>query len=423
MDFLTSIAVICIFALALSVLLSRLRLPPLLGMLIVGIVLGPYALNLIAPELLGISPDLRQLALVIILLRAGLNLNLEELKKNGVTAVLLCFLPATAEIAGYLLFGTLLLDLTLTEASVLGCVMAAVSPAVVVPRMLKCKETGYGVEKGIPDTIMAGASADDVFVIVLFMALTSAAAAGTGISAQIAWQIPTSIVLGILFGAGVGAAFAAFVKKVHIRDSFKVIVMLCISCLFLGLQNYVEGAVPYSGLLSVISFGATMFALHKQCAKRLSGKFSKLWLFAEILLFALVGAEVDVSFALQNSGRIVAVLFSALFFRMAGTFFCTLFSSFRMKERIFVCIAYIPKATVQAAIGAIPLSMGLACGQTVLSAAVLAILITAPLGAFLTDLFYKRLLIKAELPAENEGRADPPLRSEQGKPDSSCGGR
>ena len=192
MDFLTSIAVICIFALALSVLLSRLRLPPLLGMLIVGIVLGPYVLNLIAPELLGISPDLRQLALVIILLRAGLNLNLEELKKNGVTAVLLCFLPATAEIAGYLLFGTLLLDLTLTEASVLGCVMAAVSPAVVVPRMLKCKETGYGVEKGIPDTIMAGASADDVFVIVLFTALTSAAAAGTGISAQIAGQIRSS---------------------------------------------------------------------------------------------------------------------------------------------------------------------------------------------------------------------------------------
>ena len=393
MDFLTSLAVICLSALLLGSICSKIKLPPLFGMLIIGIVLGPYVLDLISPSILGISADLRELALIIILTRAGLNLNLKDLKKNGISAVLLCFLPATAEILGYVLLGSLILRLPVLDSAILGSVMAAVSPAVVVPRMLKLKETGYGTDKGIPDMIMTGASADDVFVIVLFTSLTAMSTGGT-FSWNIVWQVPVSIILGIGAGIAIGLLFVLFVKRFHIRDSIKVIFILSIAFLFVALENAIEEWVPYSGLLSVISFGAVVFAKHEVCAKRLSGKFSKLWVFAEILLFVLVGAEVNIGYALNNCGIIICVIILALVFRMAGVFLCVAFSKLNMKERLFCMIAYSPKATVQAAIGAVPLAMGLACGQIVLTAAVLAILITAPLGAFLSDLTYKKLLTK-----------------------------
>lgn len=395
MDLLTSLALICLCALLLGSICSKLRLPPLLGMLITGIVLGPYVLGLIAPSILSISADLRQVALIIILTRAGLNLNLKDLKKNGISAILLCFVPASVEICAYVLLGTLLLDMEVIDAAILGCVMAAVSPAVVVPRMLKLKETGYGTDKGIPDMIMAGASADDVFVIVLFTSFTAMAGGGS-FSLNIIWQIPVSIVLGIAVGIAIGWLFVLFVKRVHMRDSIKVILILSLAFLFVALENAVEDYVPYSGLLSVIAYGAVIFARHRVCAERLSQKFSRLWVFAEILLFVLVGAEVDLTYALQSGGMIVLVIFLALLLRMAGVYLCVIGSKLRQRERLFCMIAYTPKATVQAAIGAVPLAMGLACGQIVLTAAVLAILITAPVGAFLTDLTYKKLLSRQE---------------------------
>ncbi len=285
----------------------------------------------------------------------------------------------------------MILKLPVLDAAVLGCVMAAVSPAVVVPRMLKLKETGYGADKGIPDMIMTGASADDVFVIVLFASLTTMATGGT-FSRNIVWQVPVFIVLGIFVGIAVGFLFVLSVKKIHIRDSVKVILMLSIAFLFAALENAIDAWVPYSGLLSVIAFGAVIFAKHEVCAKRLSGKFSKLWIFAEILLFVLVGAEVNIGYALQNSGIIICVILLALLFRMLGVYLCVAVSELNIKERLFCTIAYTPKATVQAAIGTLPLAMGTSSGQTILTAAVLAILITAPLGAFLTDLTYKKLL-------------------------------
>ena len=307
----------------------------------------------------------------------------------------MCFVPAAAEIAAYILLGQLILKMSVTDAAILGCVMAAVSPAVVVPRMLRLKETGYGTDKGIPDMIMTGASADDIFVIVLFTSLTTMATDGT-FSRNIVWQVPVSILLGIGVGVAVGFLFVLFVKKIHMRDSIKVILILSFSFLFVGIETAIEAWVPFSGLLAVIAFAAVIFAGDEVCAKRLSLKFSKLWVFAEILLFVLVGAEVNIQYALQNSGLIVLVILLALLFRMFGVFLCVAGSKLNGKERLFCMIAYTPKATVQAAIGALPLAMGMACGQTVLTAAVLAILIAAPLGAFLTDLTYKKLLKKSE---------------------------
>ena len=391
MDFLTSIALICLGGLLLGGLCSKIKLPPLVGILTVGIALGPYALNLISPDLLNLSPSLREIALIIILTRAGLKLNLADLKKNGIAAVLLCFVPALCEIGGYILAGMLFLKLTFAEAALLGCVMAAVSPAVVVPRMLKLKELSYGTDKGIPDMIMAGASSDDVFVIVLFTSFLTVASGGA-FSVNIAWQVPVSIITGVLIGISVGLLFVLFVKKIHIRDSVKVIIILSIGFLFVAAENAFGKTVPFSGLLAVIAFGGTVFAKHRACADRLSGKFSKLWIFAEILLFVLVGAEVDLTVASSDIGKIIGIILFALIFRAAGVTLCLIGSRLNVKERLFCVIAYLPKATVQAAIGAAPLAAGLACGQTILTFAVLAILITAPLGALLTDLSYKKLL-------------------------------
>lgn len=393
MDFLTSIGVLLLCGLLLGSICKRLHLPSLVGMLIVGIVLSPYALDLLSPDLLSISADLRQLALIIILTRAGLSFDLTELKKNGRSAIMLCFVPALFEIVGYIVFGTWLLDIPWKDAAIMGCVMAAVSPAVIVPRMLKLKEEGCGTNKGIPQMIMAGASADDIFVIVLFTSLI-ALPTGKDFDLGILWKIPCSIVLGIGVGLVFGWLFARFFKKVHIRDSIKVIVLICFSILFIALQNTIEKVVPFSGLLAVISMSAMLYRNHGVCAKRLSVKYNKLWIVAEVFLFVLVGAEVDVRFAIKAGAMILAVMTLAMIFRLVGVWLCVLGTNLNAKERLFCMIAYIPKATVQAAIGAIPLSMGLACGQTVLTAAVLSILITAPIGAFLIDLLYRRLLEK-----------------------------
>lgn len=391
MDFLTSLGIILLSALLLGSICKLIKMPSLLGMLIVGIVLGPYLLNLISDNILAISADLRQLALVIILTRAGLSLNLSDLRKNGRCSILMCFVPAVFEIGGYLIFGSCILHLNIIEAGILGTVMAAVSPAVVVPRMLKIREQGYGVKKGIPQMIVAGASADDVFVIILFTAFIGMAAGG-GFSYDVLWRVPVSIILGIGIGAIAGYLFAVIFKKFHMRDSVKVIFMLSFSFLFIALQNAIEKWVPFSGLLAIIAMGALLYRKHEPCAARLSQKYTKLWIVAEILLFVLVGATVDLKYAIASGGAVVAVIGLALIFRMAGVYFCLLGSKLNLKERGFCVIAYTPKATVQAAIGSVPLAMGLACGPLVLTAAVLAILITAPLGALATDLSYKYLL-------------------------------
>lgn len=395
MSFLTSLAIILLFALLLGSLFRKIKLPPLIGMLLVGIVLSPHILNLISTDILNISSDLRQLALIIILTRAGLSLKISDLKKVGSSAILLCFLPATFEIIGYIIFAPLLLDLSVQESALAGAVMGAVSPAVVVPRMLKLKEEGYGTNKSIPQMIIAGSSCDDVFVIVLFTALLTTVSVG-GFDFNIIWQIPVSIVLGIVSGILCGLLFAVFFKRFKIRNTVKIIILLSISFLLIALENSIKQYVPFSGLLAVISLGIIFNMKSEERAKKLSARYEKLWVFAEIILFVLVGAEVDISYAVSCGGRVIIVLFSALIFRTVGVFICLIKTPLNFKERLFCALAYLPKATVQAAIGAIPLSAGLECGQTILTCAVLAILITAPLGAMATDLSYKKLLVKAD---------------------------
>ena len=396
MSFLTSLAVIFLSALLLGSLFRKIKLPPLIGILLVGIVLSPHVLNLISSDILNISSDLRQFALIIILTRAGLSLRLDDLKKVGRPAILLCFLPATFEIVGYVAFAPLVLGLSIQESALMGAVMGAVSPAVVVPRMLKLKEEGYGTNKSIPQMITAGASCDDVFVIVLFTALLTTVSVG-GFDFNVIWQIPVSIVLGIIFGVFCGWLFSLFFKRFKVRDTVKIIILLSVSFLFVALENLIKEHVPFSGLLAVISLGVTFNMKSEERAKRLSVRYEKLWVFAEIILFVLVGAEVDISYVLSSGGSVIIVLFCALTFRIIGVFACLIKTPLTFKERLFCAIAYIPKATVQAAIGAIPLSAGLECGQTILTCAVLAILITAPLGALATDLFYKKLLVKTEI--------------------------
>lgn len=395
MSTLTSLAIILLSSLLLASIFKRIKLPSLVGMLLVGIILGPYVLNIISPSILGISADLRQLALIIILTRAGLSLSLSDLKKVGRPAILLSFVPAVFEICAIILFGTLLMKISVLDAAIVGAVLAAVSPAVVVPRMLKLQEERYGTAKGIPQMITAGSSVDDVFVIVIFTALLGLSSEGS-FDYNVLWQIPTSIALGIAVGALCGLLFNLFFKKFHMRDTVKIIILLSISFLFVALEELIEPWVPFSGLLAVISLGIAYNAKDNIRAERISAKYSKIWVVAEILLFVLVGAEVDISYAVASGGMIVAVIFLALIFRILGVFVSLIKTPLDFKERTFCAIAYIPKATVQAAIGAVPLAMDLGCGQIVLTAAVISILLTAPLGAFATDLSYKKLLTHDE---------------------------
>lgn len=396
---LTSLALIFLVGMSLGWLVTRLRLPSLLGMLLTGILLGPYVLNLLDDSILGISADLRQLALIIILTRAGLSLNIEDLKKVGRPAVLLCFVPACFEMVGMIVLAPRLLGLSVLDAAILGAVIAAVSPAVIVPKMLRLMELGYGARNSIPQMLLAGASVDDVFVIVMFTAFTGLAQGGT-VSPTTFVQIPVSIVTGIAVGLAAGIAFGAVYRRIHVRDSVKVVVLLSLSFLFVALENAVKGIVPFSGLLAVMSCGIAINRRRPELASRLSGKYNRLWVAAEVLLFVLVGATVDISYAAAAGAAAVLAVLGALVFRMVGVFVCVLGTKLSRKERLFCMLAYTPKATVQAAIGSVPLSLGLGCGQIVLTVAVVAILLTAPLGAFAIDLTYRRLMGAPEAPAK-----------------------
>ncbi len=393
---LTSIAVILLLGLLVGWLFSKMKLPSLLGMIIVGIVLSPYCLNMIDESIIAISADLRQIALVIILTRAGLSLNLSDLKKVGRPAILMCFVPACVEMIGTFIFAQLLLGVSAIEAAIIGSVIAAVSPAVVVPRMIKLIDEGYGKGKSIPQLILAGASVDDVFVIVVFTAFTTLASTGK-ISVTSFMQIPISILLGVLLGGVVGMLLVCFFKRYHMRDSVKVLIILSVSFLVLEIQNRLEGIVTVSGLLAIMSMSIIMNQKYVVLAKRLSVKYNKLWIGAEIFLFILVGIAVDIQYALRAGIVVILLVLLALLFRMIGVALSLIKTKLNKKERLFCAIAYTPKATVQAAIGTIPLAMGLACGDIVLTVAVVSILLTAPFGAICVDNLYKKLLSKVEV--------------------------
>ncbi|MEF2919274.1 MAG: cation:proton antiporter [Acutalibacteraceae bacterium] len=392
---LTSIALILLLGLLVSWSFSKIKLPGLLGMIIIGMLLGPHTFNLIDTSILNISPDLRQIALVIILTRAGLTLNLSDLKKVGRPAVLMSFIPACIEMVGTIIFAPLLFGVTTLEAAIIGSVIAAVSPAVIVPRMIKLIEDGYGKDKSIPQLILAGASVDDVFTIVIFTILTAFASSGK-ISGTSFLQIPLSIILGILLGTIVGFALVTFFKKVHIRDSIKVIIILSISFLLLDVQSRLEGIVPISGLLAIMSTGIIINQRYGSLSKRLSVKYNKLWLCAEIFLFVLVGVAVDLKYAFYAGITSIILVVVALIFRGIGVMISLTKTNLNKKERLFCILSYTPKATVQAATGTIPLAMGLECGSIVLTVAVISILITAPFGAICIDSLYSKLLIKSQ---------------------------
>ena len=386
-----SIALLLLGGMFAGWLCRKLRLPALLGMILVGVLAGPAVLDLIDGSILGISSQLRKIALIIILSRAGLTLNLEDLKKNGRPAVLMCFVPAAFEITGMILLAPVLLPVTRLEAAVMGSVVAAVSPAVIVPKMIKLMEEGYGVRKGIPQIILAGASVDDVFVIVLFSAFTSLAQ-GKEISVISFVNIPVSILLGAVIGMVLGYALASYFQRVGVRDAVTLLVFLSVSFLLTAAEGSLHTGITFSGLIAVMFMGIGLQRKKMDSAKMLSGKFNQMWVFAEVILFTLVGASVDISYVSSAGLAAVILIFAVLVFRMLGVCLCMAGTKLNWKERIFCMLAYMPKATVQAAIGGLPMAMGLPCGKIVLTVAVLAIFITAPLGAFLIDATYQKLL-------------------------------
>ncbi len=396
---LTSLALIFLVGLLLASICSTLGLPRIIGMLITGVVLGPFGMDLLDGSILDISADLRKMALVIILIKAGLSLKPADLKKVGRPALLLGFLPACFEIVGYVLFAPLLLGITREEAALMGAVLAAVSPAVVVPRMVQYMEEGYGTKKCIPQMILAGASMDDIVVIVLFSTFLGLVQ-GTGGNATGLWTVPVSIVLGLVMGAAVGKCLNIlfehrYSRDAYVRNSVKVIIILAVAFLLVAVEDALKGKVPVSGLLAVMSMACVLGASSvPQVTERLSAKFGKLWLAAELVLFVLVGAAVDPSYTLQAGWGALAMIFVGLAVRCIGTALCMIGTGLTKKEMLFCLFAYWPKATVQAAIGSVPLAMGLPCGKLVLSVAVLGIVVTAPLGAILMDKTHRKLLEK-----------------------------
>ena len=387
---LLSISLILIVGMSLGYICQKLKLPSLLGMLITGMILGPYVLNLLDPNILAISADLRKIALIIILTRAGLGLDLSGLKKLGRPAFLMCFLPATCELIGIVILAPKLLGLTTLEAAIMGTVLAAVSPAVVVPRMVKLMDEGY---KDIPQLILAGASVDDVYVIVLFSTFIGMIQ-GQGANIMNFINIPISIILGILIGLLLGLLLSYFFKKIHIRDTSKVLIIISISLLLVVLEDSLTTSITFSSLISIMFIGVGLKRNREIVAKRLSIKYGKLWVGAEVFLFVLVGATVNINYLSHVGFKALLLIILALIFRMFGVFICLLKTKLNKKEKLLAMIAYTPKATVQAAIGGIPLSLGLSCGDIILTVAVLAIVLTAPLGAFAIDLSYKKLLTK-----------------------------
>lgn len=392
---LISIAVILLMGMFMGWICKKIHLPSLTGMIFTGIILGPYFLNMIDSSLLNISSELRKIALIIILTRAGLSLDLNDLKRVGRPAILMCFVPACFEIMGMIILAPKLLGISILDAAIMGTVVGAVSPAVIVPKMLKLMEEGYGVRHSIPQLILAGASVDDVFVIVMFTAFTGLAQ-GNDVSIRSFVNIPVSILLGIVTGAFIGILLAYYFKKVHIRDTSKVVIILCLSFILVTFEDRFSTILPFASLIAVMAIGIALQKKREVVAKRLSVKFNKLWVVAEIVLFVLVGATVDIKYAVSAGVLSVILILGVLMFRMLGVFLCLLKTKLTMRERMFCMIAYTPKATVQAALGGVPLAMGLSCGNIVLTIAVVAILITAPLGAFCIDFAYKKLLINEE---------------------------
>lgn len=398
---LQSLALIFIVGLFLSFLCSVLKLPRIIGLLITGIVLGPHILNLIGKNIIDIAPDLKEIALIIILLKAGFSLNIDDLKKVGRPAVMLSFVPATFEIIGYTIFASIIFNISVVEAALMGAVLAAVSPAVVVPRMVNFIENGYGTNKRIPQMIMAGASCDDIFVIVLFTTFLHMLQ-GKGVSIMSFANIPISIVmgviLGVIFGYGLYILFeTSYVKKHYVRNSMKVIIILAVSFLLTSIEVWLDGKIAVSSLIAVVSMAAMLkIKSISSISQRLSEKFGKLWLAAEVMLFVLVGTAVDIKYTLEAGISVVLIIFIALIFRSIGVLVCLIKTDLNIREKVFCVIAYLPKATVQAAIGSVALSAGLSCGRIILSVAVMAILITAPLGAICIDAAYKKCLNKTD---------------------------
>lgn len=388
---LLSVSLILIVGMSMGWICQKVKLPSLLGMLLTGIVLGPYVLNLLDESILGISPELRKIALIIILTRAGLGLDVSGLKKIGRPALLMCFVPATFELLGMLLLAPKLMGISLLEAAIMGAVLAAVSPAVVVPRMVKLMDEGYGVKEGIPQLILAGASVDDVYVIVLFSTFIGMMQ-GEGASVISFINIPVSIILGVLIGLIIGFLLAYYFKKVHIRDTSKVLIILSISLLLVVIEDSLNTAISFSALIAIMFVGIGLQKKREVVAKRISVKYGKLWVAAEVFLFVLVGATVNIGYLSKVGVKALILIVGALVFRMFGVFVCLLGTNLKWKERLFAMMAYTPKATVQAAIGGIPLALGFACGDTVLTVAVLAIVLTAPLGAFAIDFTYRKWL-------------------------------
>lgn len=392
---LLSIALILLVGMSASWICKKIKLPGLLGMLATGIVLGPYVLNLIDSSILNISSELRKIALIIILTRAGLGLDITGLKKIGRPAILMCFLPASFELLGIILIAPGALGMSVLEAAIMGAVLAAVSPAVVVPRMVKLMDNGYGTAKGIPQLILAGASVDDVYVIVLFSTFIGMMQ-GKGASIINFVNIPVSIILGMGIGILAGYLLAMYFEKIHIRDTVKVLLILSISFILVATEDMLNTSIKFSALIAIMFVGVGLHKKRDVVAKRLSQKYEKLWIASEVFLFVLVGATVNINY-LGNMGiKALIVIFGALIFRMAGVFVCLIKTELNKKERLFTMMAYTPKATVQAAIGGIPLALNFACGETVMTIVVLAIVITAPLGAFAMDLSYKKLLRRNE---------------------------
>ncbi|MBQ0038860.1 MAG: cation:proton antiporter [Treponema sp.] len=374
---------------------KKIHFPPLFGMILAGIVLGPCVLDLLDDSILSISIQLRKIALIVILLRAGLKLNIQDLKKNGRSALLMCFLPATLEILGMIIVAPQILGISTLDAAIMGAVVAAVSPAVVVPRMIKLIDEKRGTDKGIPQMILAGASVDDVFVIVMFATFTSLAK-GEGISIWKIAGVPISIITGIGLGFAIGVLLSQFWKKIHVRDTSKVIFLICASLLMVVAEDRLPAMIPFASLIGVMTSGLAIKMKDDTVSARLSSKLDRLWVPSEIFLFVLVGASVEINSAASAGIKVIALLASVIVFRMAGVVLCMAGTKLSFKERLFCAIAYTPKATVQAAIGGLPLAMGFDCGTIVLTVSVLAILTTAPLGAFAMDLSYRKLLNKEE---------------------------
>ena len=398
---LTSLAFIFLVGLAAAAICQQLKLPRIIGMLITGIILGPYVLDLLDPSILSISSELRQMALIIILLKAGLSLDLSDLKKVGRPAVLMSFVPASFEILAFFLFAPHILGIKPIEAAVMGAVLAAVSPAIVVPRMVRLMDQNYGTDKSIPQLILAGASCDDIFVIVLFSTFSNITQGGNAHLMDFV-NIPVSILFGIVLGGITGYLLSLFFETAHahkhcVQNSMKVIIVLGISFLLMAIETWMKDIVSISGLLAVVSMACLLKIKSTTfVSKRLSDKFGKLWLAAEVILFVLVGAAVDIRYTLNAGGAAILMILVALLFRSVGVAICLIRTRLTKKERFFCILSYLPKATVQAAIGSVPLAMGLPCGQIVLSVAVLGILITAPLGAILIDGTYKKLLCQSK---------------------------